>query len=85
MRNISPQNSTFKIAMISTLFEAVNCVLSGVFDKQLYSLYYQKCYYNRILNDFIRIQKDKPKEGLERLYIVTDNLFETANCWALKL
>lgn len=81
----SNRYSTFKIAMISTLFEAVNCVLSGVFDKELYSLYYQQCYYNRILNDFIRIQKDKPKEGLERLYIVTDNLFETANCWTLKL
>lgn len=80
----SNRYSTFKIAMISTLFEAVNCVLSGVFDKELYSLYYQQYYYNRILNDFIRIQKDKPKEGLERLYIVTENLFKAANSWGTK-
>ena len=76
--------STFKITMISTIFETVNSGLSGVLDKALYSLYYQQYYYNRILNDFIRIQKDKPKEGLERLYIVTENLFKAANSWGTK-
>ena len=70
--------------MISTIFETVNSGLSGVLDKALYSLYYQQYYYNRILNDFIRIQKDKPKEGLERLYIVTENLFKAANSWGTK-
>ena len=80
----SNRYSTFKITMISTIFETVNSGLSGVFDKELYSLYYQQYYYNRILNDFIRIQKDKPKKGLERLYIVTENLFKAANSWGTK-
>lgn len=66
--------STFKIAMISTLFESVNCVLSCELDKKLYCLFFQQIYYNYILNDFIHIQKDKPKEGLGRLYNVTKEL-----------
>ena len=81
----SNRYSTFKITMISTIFETVNSGLSGVFDKELYSLYYQQCYNNCILNNFIPIQKDKPKEGLVRLYNITKELLEFINYWRSKI
>ncbi len=81
----SNQYSTFKIAMFSTLFEFVNSGLSGEFDKKLYIFYFELCYYNCILNNFIPIQKDKPKEGLVRLYNITKELLEFINCWRSKI
>ena len=74
----------FRITMFSTLFEFVNSGLSGEFDKKLYIFYFELCYYNCILNDFIHIQKDKPKDGLVRLYNLIKDLFEPTNYWGTK-
>ena len=73
--------STFKIAMISTLFEAVNKGLSGNFDAMVHSADYGKYYYEYILNHFIQIQKENPKDGLVRLYDVTNDLLGFADFW----
>ena len=73
--------STFKIAMISILFEAVNKGLSGNFDAMVHSCAYGKYYYEYILNHFIQIQKENPKEGLVRLYDVTNDLLGFADFW----